>query len=241
MLSSQAVQKISKDLLQLRKNPIDGIEILDPDSLTEIHAIIHAPNSTPFEDGQFLIQLQFGSEFPQSPPKGFFLTKIFHPNIDAKTGEICVNTLKRDWNSALGLKHILMVIRCLMIEPNPDSALNAEAGHLIQENFDLFVSKARMFTQIHAQKARASNNVSQVPDAQRKKVASFPTETVQNPDAKENNRNSSNTSSLASSQSASFKNSKTANSPVSSKPGASSVAVKKVSKKNKKKRGLRRL
>ena len=28
---------------------------------------------------------------------GYFLTKIFHPNISEK-GEICVNTLKKDWN-----------------------------------------------------------------------------------------------------------------------------------------------
>lgn len=27
-----------------------------------------------------------------------------------------------------GLRHVLTVIRCLLIEPNPDSALNDEAG-----------------------------------------------------------------------------------------------------------------
>ena len=37
---------------------------------------------------------------------GFFLTKIFHPNI-SKTGDICVNTLKKDWKSDLGLDHVL--------------------------------------------------------------------------------------------------------------------------------------
>ena len=39
---------------------------------------------------------------------GFFLTKIFHPNV-AKNGAICVNTLKRDWKPDNGLKHILLV------------------------------------------------------------------------------------------------------------------------------------
>jgi ubiquitin-conjugating enzyme E2 S len=39
---------------------------------------------------------------------GFFLTKIFHPNI-ATSGEICVNTLKKDWNPGLGLRHVLLV------------------------------------------------------------------------------------------------------------------------------------
>jgi len=39
---------------------------------------------------------------------GFFLTKIFHPNV-ASNGEICVNTLKKDWKPELGVKHILLV------------------------------------------------------------------------------------------------------------------------------------
>lgn len=29
---------------------------------------------------------------------GYFLTKIFHPNVAVPSGEICVNTLKKDWN-----------------------------------------------------------------------------------------------------------------------------------------------
>ncbi len=37
------------------------------------------------------------------------MTRIFHPNI-AKNGEICVNTLKKDWKPTLGLRHVLLVI-----------------------------------------------------------------------------------------------------------------------------------
>lgn len=82
------------------------------------------------------MKLLLSRDFPQSPPKGmcvilvtncvitecidfsfrltkicflgYFLTKIFHPNI-ASNGEICVNTLKKDWNPTLGLRHVLHV------------------------------------------------------------------------------------------------------------------------------------
>lgn len=37
------------------------------------------------------------------------------------SGEICVNVLKRDWAPDLGLRHVLTVIRCLLIEPNAES------------------------------------------------------------------------------------------------------------------------
>lgn len=56
----------------------------------------------------------------QLPLPGYFITKIFHPNVSA-SGEICVNVLKRDWRPDLGLRHVLTVIRCLLIEPNAES------------------------------------------------------------------------------------------------------------------------
>lgn len=63
---------------------------------------------TPYQGGAFRVKLKLGAEFPAAPPKGYFLTKIFHPNV-AKHGEICVNTLKRDWKEDLGIGHILLV------------------------------------------------------------------------------------------------------------------------------------
>lgn len=54
------------------------------------------------------MKLVLGKNFPTEPPKGFFLTKIFHPNV-ANNGEICVNTLKKDWKPELGIKHIFLV------------------------------------------------------------------------------------------------------------------------------------
>lgn len=54
------------------------------------------------------MKLVLGNNFPTEPPKAFFLTKIFHPNVSSN-GEICVNTLKKDWKPELGIKHILLV------------------------------------------------------------------------------------------------------------------------------------
>lgn len=56
------------------------------------------------------MKLLLGKDFPASPPKGYFLTRIFHPNVGAN-GEICVNVLKRDWTAELGIRHVLLVRR----------------------------------------------------------------------------------------------------------------------------------
>lgn len=52
--------------------------------------------------------LELDGEYPVTPPKGYFKTKIFHPNVSA-SGEICVNTLKKDWKAELGIKEVLLV------------------------------------------------------------------------------------------------------------------------------------
>ena len=80
---------------------------------------------------------------------GYFLTRIYHPNI-SKAGEICVNTLKKDWQSSLGIGHVLQVVRCLLINPFPESALNEEAGKDFMEDYDEYCKKARMYTEVHA-------------------------------------------------------------------------------------------
>ena len=85
---------------------------------------------------------------------GFFLTKVFHPNVKQESGEICVNTLKKDWLPSHGLRHVLMVIRCLLIEPFPESALNEEAAKLMLEDYGEYFRRAKMFTGVHAKDMR---------------------------------------------------------------------------------------
>ena len=80
---------------------------------------------------------------------GWFATKIFHPNVSS-SGEICVNTLKKDWKSTYGIGHILITVKCLLIYPNPESALDEEAGKLLLENYSTYCDRAKLITSVHA-------------------------------------------------------------------------------------------
>lgn len=53
---------------------------------------------------------------------------------------------------------IHQTIYCLLIQPNPDSALNAAAGHLLQDDYDSFARQARLMTSIHASIPHALND-----------------------------------------------------------------------------------
>eukprot|EP01063_Lacrimia_lanifica_P002934 TRINITY_DN11592_c0_g1_i1.p2 TRINITY_DN11592_c0_g1~~TRINITY_DN11592_c0_g1_i1.p2 ORF type:complete len:216 (+),score=91.87 TRINITY_DN11592_c0_g1_i1:55-648(+) len=144
---------IIKDIKSLHKTPIDGIEVLPSDEVEKVEAYIKGPEDTPFEGGSFHIRLVMEDGYPAVPPKGFFLTKVFHPNVSDPKGEICVNTLKKDWDESLGLRHVLLVIRCLLIEPNAESALNEEAGKMLLSDYSEYRKRAALMTAIHARPA----------------------------------------------------------------------------------------
>ncbi len=95
------------------------------------------------------MKLILGPEYPAAPPRGYFLTKIFHPNV-ASNGDVCVNTLKRDWTQTTTLSHVFQIIRCLLIVPFPESSLNDEAGKLFMTSYDEYHRRAKLMTSVHA-------------------------------------------------------------------------------------------
>lgn len=115
-----------------------------------LQAEIEGPTGTPYAQKFFQLKLVLPADFPNSPPRGFFLTKIYHPNVDMSTGAICVNTLKRDWSSAVSMSHVLGVIRCLLIVPFPESSLNDEAGKLFMESYEEYARRAKLMANVHA-------------------------------------------------------------------------------------------
>lgn len=150
-LAPAAINSLTKELANLCKEPEEGITvILNEENVADIVAEIDGPEGTPYAGGAFRMKLVLPGDFPNSAPKGYFLTKIFHPNVRQPSGEICVNTLKKDWQPSHGIRHILKVIRCLLIQPFPDSALNEEAAKLLLEDYEEFAKYARMLTSVHA-------------------------------------------------------------------------------------------
>lgn len=63
-----------------------------------------------------------------------------------------MSTLKKDWKSDVTLTQLLITIKCLLIVPNPESALNEEAGKLLLEDYEAYCKTATLYTSIHASK-----------------------------------------------------------------------------------------
>jgi ubiquitin-conjugating enzyme E2 S len=157
-VAPNVLRSVLKQAQALVHEKMEGIHVLlNDDDMTDIQAVLDGPPGTPYTGGCFRIKIVLSRDYPASPPKGYFLTKIFHPNVGPQ-GEICVNTLKKDWKPDLGIKHILLTIKCLLIVPNPESALNEEAGKLLLEQYDSYCERARLYTEIHAKPSKSSSS-----------------------------------------------------------------------------------
>jgi ubiquitin-conjugating enzyme E2 S len=136
---------------------------------------MEGPADTPYVGKYFVLRFTFGPDFPTTPPTAHFITKVYHPNVDPTTGAICVNTLKRDWKPTHTMKHCLAVIRCLLLEPFPESSLNEEAGKLFMESYDEYYKRTRLHANIHGRTqsvtaAASSGTKSNQPDIEETRV-----------------------------------------------------------------------
>ncbi|KAF9681125.1 hypothetical protein SADUNF_Sadunf06G0193000 [Salix dunnii] len=101
--------------------------VCDDSNIFKWTALIKGPSETPFEGGVFQLAFSVPEQYPLQPPQVRFLTKIFHPNVHFKTGEICLDILKNAWSPAWTLQSVCRAIIALMAHPEPDSPLNCDS------------------------------------------------------------------------------------------------------------------
>jgi len=138
--------RLVRELKDLESSGEFDVRNIDED-FNVFRATITGPDGSPYAGGKFILELQIPQEYPLTPPKAAFVTKIFHPNVENRTGEVCLDILKTDWSPAWGIGTVCRAIMALLDSPNADSPLNCDAGNLIRSgDIVAFNSVARMYT-----------------------------------------------------------------------------------------------
>lgn len=84
--------------------------------------------------GLFNLSISIPTNYPSSPPSIHFRTPCCHPNVDFKTGEICLDLLKTAWTPAYGVVSTLEAVQQLLSAGgDADSPLNVDLGRLMRE------------------------------------------------------------------------------------------------------------
>lgn len=145
-----ALRRIQKEI-QEQKNDSPHHCSAGPegDDLFHWNATLIGPADSPYSDGVFVLDIVFTDAYPYKPPKIYFKTKIYHPNINA-SGGICLDVLKTAWTPALTVMKLLLSICSLLTDPNPDDPLVPEIAKLYKENIMAYKRKARLWTILYA-------------------------------------------------------------------------------------------
>lgn len=124
---------------QWRKNPSFGF-VAKPrkkdDGTLDLliwDCIIPGKKETPWEGGQYKLQIIFSKNHPSEHPSCRFVPPIFHPNIYS-SGSVCLSILGVEWHSSITVKNILLGIQDLLVNPNINSVANYEAYRMFLEN-----------------------------------------------------------------------------------------------------------
>ena len=151
-----AGNRIKKDFQEFKKNkPLGGIGGPINEDLKNWEITIPGPVDSPFEGGKFKIKIEIPDDYPNNPPKCRFLTKVFHPNINFKEGNICANFLKKaegatdlyaSWTNKKTICDVIVLLYGLLKKPNQDSPLNTNAHDLFEKDKNRYEQLAKSFT-----------------------------------------------------------------------------------------------
>tara|TARA_B100001093_G_scaffold519765_1_gene610349 strand:- start:5305 stop:5817 length:513 start_codon:yes stop_codon:yes gene_type:complete len=140
------VNRVKQEIKDLQENPVQNCSAGPlEDNLLHWQATIFGPVDTPYEGGVFNLDIEFTNEYPFKPPKIYFVTPIYHCNVNKKGG-ICLDILKDQWSPALTISKVLLSLCSLLSEPNPDDPLVPEIADLLRNNKPMHDSQARSFT-----------------------------------------------------------------------------------------------
>lgn len=115
------------------------------DNMYEWEAFILGPQDTPYQGGTFKLKITFPQNYPFKPPIIYFVTKIYHCNINY-SGGICLDILNTNWSPALTISKVLLSICSLLDEANPDDPLVENIAYLYKHDRQQHDYNARQYT-----------------------------------------------------------------------------------------------
>jgi peroxin-4 len=146
------MKRLLTELQTYQSDPNDALLELGPvsdDELMHWRAVMVGVQGTAYEGtsvfaytdnaadllagGRWLLDIQIPSTYPLAPPTVKFVTKICHPNVDFKTGEICLDLLKTSWTPAYTITTTMTSIHQLLTSAEPESPLNIDIAQLFRQ------------------------------------------------------------------------------------------------------------
>ena len=142
------------------------IGLVNEDSYYDWKVTLIGPKDTSYKGGLFILNIHFPPEYPTKAPEVFFLTPIYHVNVNPTVpkekggeslGHVCISTLNW-WKPEYKMKEVLLNIYSLFFMANPDSAYGIDRAKEYNENRVLYEEKIKKFTKKYANPRTHNSN-----------------------------------------------------------------------------------
>jgi ubiquitin-protein ligase len=144
--------RVNKDIQDIDKyGPENGISIIQLKQ-NKFIASIDGPDGTPYSNRKFKFSIEL-IDYPMKPPIIRAMNIIYHPNIistedfpevERPFGAICMNILKNDWSPVNKLRLVLLAIKELLANPNPEDPMEPEIAELYVNNREQYNINAKL-------------------------------------------------------------------------------------------------
>ncbi|KAF8636210.1 hypothetical protein AX17_003696 [Amanita inopinata Kibby_2008] len=145
------LRRVNKEIADCKNDRASNIKIdLIDESPFHLRGTFPGPEGTPYEGGNFDVDIVIPESYPFQPVKMRFITKVYHPNISSASGAICLDILKDAWSPVLTLKSTLISLQSLLCSPEPNDPQDAEVAKHYTTSKSSFEETATYWTQIYA-------------------------------------------------------------------------------------------
>ena len=158
---SEAMKRIWKEFREIRRFPDANIGLSiglpDQDNIFRWSASLTGPRDSSYKGGIFDLRVEFPDNYPESAPEIYFITPIFHLNVNPynnkdwgiKLGHVSL-TILDNWKPEYTIREIFTYIFALLYNPNPNFAYGFERVNEFKFNRKLYEEKVKYFTKKYA-------------------------------------------------------------------------------------------
>ena len=120
-------------------------------SMKEFYVNFAGPKDSLYEGGLWKIHVQLPDEYPYKSPSIGFKNTIYHPNIDERSGSVCLDVINQTWSPMFDMVNIFeQFLPQLLRYPNAADPLNPDASNLYHKSKRQYEETVRDYVKSYA-------------------------------------------------------------------------------------------